>query len=590
MQRKKVPVRLFKTILLIILTTALAVVLEAVTLSSVEKLNNINDNFQKATINHKNYNKSVTFSQIIYDEKSVKELMALIITNESSTFKHIKHKAFIQDVYQLKAYRPIWFTHKGLQKEALYDLFNTIEGDDTLEEFGAIKKEYHSLKERIFKTKTRTLNHELMFDLELTSLYYSYLKHHLYGSINWSNFQRKLYSLRRRHIAANWVTNTPKYDIAEMLLKHRLSYIVSLTTPSSFNYNRLRDELSRLRAVQRRGGWKKIPNSSQLRYGKSGKVVKQLTLRLQSEGDYTCGHNSTKYSYDSCLKRAVKRFQKRHGLAQTGSINRATRKKLNLSVDWKINKILLNLDRIKRLPDQPEDRYIMVNIPEFRLFYRENGQNKLTMRVVVGDKTHHTPIFSNKISYIVLNPYWLIPNSIVKKEMIPKMLKNPNYLEQRGYEVRRNYNFKRPPIDTSKIDWARVLRTGQLKKYKFMQPPGQKNALGKIKFKFPNQFAVYIHDTPAKKYFKKSFRAFSHGCIRIAQPKALLATFAKYERSVNYNRAKRILQGKVKTQLNLSHHVPIHIVYLTARVKSDGLLHYLPDVYGYDAKQKRNID
>ena len=579
--------RLFKNILFIILTTALAVVLEAVTLSSTKELNEINNNFQEASANYKDYDDSVTFTQIIYDEKSVKALISKIISNEAQTFSHISNKEFIQDVYQRHAYRPIWFDYKGIRKEAIYDLFNNIQNDDTLENSGAIRKKYRKLKEDIAKTTTRTLDHELNLDLELTSLYYKFMRHHLYGDINWWSFQRKLSSLRKNHIAANWSPKTPKYDIADMLLRYKISYVVGITTPSSFNYKKLKKELSRLRRVQARGGWKKIPNSSQLRYGRSGKVVKQLAQRLQSEGDYLCSNITSKY--DNCIKKSVKRFQKRHGLAQSGTINNATRKKLNLSVNWKIKKILLNMDRIKRLPEQPEDRYVIVNIPEFRLFYRENNQQKLTMRVVVGDKKHHTPIFSNKISFIVLNPYWIIPDSIVKKEIIPKLIKNPNYLVEKGYEVRRSYSLKSPPIDSTKVDWEKVLRTNQTKKYKFVQPPGSKNALGKIKFKFPNQFAVYLHDTPAKKYFKKGFRAFSHGCIRIAQPRAFLATFAKHERGINYNRAKRILKGKEKTQYNLTQPVPVHIVYLTARVKRDGLLHYFPDVYGYDAKQTRSI-
>jgi murein L,D-transpeptidase YcbB/YkuD len=582
-------VHLLKSITLILLTTLLAVVLEAVTLSSVNELDNIHNNLTTQTENYQNYDKEVTLSEIIYDEESIKELMSLLITNEEKTFKQISHKKFIEDVYQRNTYRPIWFNVQGIKKEALYELFNTIREDRTLEENGPIKKEYRRLKTKITNTPTRILKEELLLDLELSSLYNSYLNHHLYGSINWRSFQGKLRSLRRRHIAANWVTNNPKYDIANILLTHRLSYIVDLTTPTSFHYKELYRELVRLRKAQAVGGWKKIPNSSQLRFGKSGKVVKQLTLRLQSEGDYTCQHKGKTYTYDNCLKKAVKHFQKRHEIAQTGTINKSTRRKLNLSVNWKIKKVLLNLDRIQRLPKQAETRYIMVNIPDFRLYYKENGKNALTMRVVVGDKKHHTPIFSNKISYIVLNPYWRIPDSIVQKEMIPKMLKNPDYLAQRGYEVRKSQNVRRPALDTSKIDWARVMRTGQTKKYKFMQPPGEKNALGKIKFKFPNRFAVYLHDTPAKKYFKKSFRAFSHGCIRISKPRALLATFAKFERSVNYARAKRILRGKTKTQLNLAHKVPVHIVYLTARIKSDGLLHYLPDVYGYDTKQTRSI-
>ncbi|CAA6820316.1 MAG: Unknown protein [uncultured Sulfurovum sp.] len=578
---------LIKTFLIVIFITALAVVVEAVTLSSVNKIEQINNTFQEQSRNYKNYEKDISLSQIIYDEKSTKGLMSLIISNEEQTFKTIRHKKFIQEVYQRKVYRPIWFNNKGLIKEALYDLFDHIENDNTLEDNGPLKKRYKKLKQKISQIQERTIDGELMLDLELTSLYRTYMGHHLYGSINWSTFQKKLKDIKRRGMAADWVINTPKYDIANMLLQHRTSYIVASTTPSSFNYIALSNELSRLRSVQKKGGWKKIPASSQLRYGKSGKQVKDLIERLKSEGDYTCQANSDKYG--PCLKKAVKQFQKRHGLSQSGTINKSTRKKLNLSVNWKIKKILLNLDRIKRLPDQAEDRYIMVNIPDFRLYYKENGNTELSMRVIVGDKKHHTPIFSNKVSFIVLNPYWLIPDSIVQKEMIPGILKNPDFLAQRGYEVRKNYALKRPPMDTSKIDWAKVLRTGQTKKYKFMQPPGPRNALGKIKFKFPNQFAVYLHDTPTKKLFNSYPRAFSHGCIRIAEPNALLATFAKHERSVNYSHSKQILKGKTKKQLNLATPVPVHIIYLTARVKSDGLVHYLPDVYAYDAKQSRSI-
>ncbi len=573
---------IIKNILIIIFITALAVMLEAVTLNSTDQLHTVYNAFQEESLNHRNYEQDITLSQIIYDEKSTKELMRLIISNETGTFKHLKHKKFIQNVYKRKIYRPIWFNYDGLKQEALSDFFDTIERDNTLENFGSIKTKYRTLKQQILNTQEQNIQKELRLDLELTSLYHSYMSHHLYGSIQWSNFRRKL-----KYIKANWVINNPKYDIADMLLSYKVSDIVARTTPSSFKYYQLNNHLSKLRKIQSQGGWKKIPASSQLRYGKSGKQVSRLIARLRSEGDYTCQANSS--TFGSCLKKAIKQFQKRHGLGRTGSINNVTRKRLNLSVNWKIKKILLNLDRIKRLPDQAEDRYIMVNIPDYRLYYKENGVNALTMPVIVGDKKHHTPIFSDQITFIVLNPYWFIPDSIVKKEIIPGLLKDPNYIVNRGYEVRKSYSLKRPPINTSNINWARVLSSGQTKKYKFMQPPGPRNALGKIKFKFPNRFAVYLHDTPNRKLFKKYPRAFSHGCIRIAQPKALLATFAKHERSVNYNRSKRVLRGKKKTQLNLASPVPVHITYLTARIKSDGLVHYLPDVYGYDAKQKRSI-
>jgi murein L,D-transpeptidase YcbB/YkuD len=580
-------VHLVKTLSFLLITIFLAVALEAMTLNSVEKISAVNSSFKELSANHRNYNKDVTLSEIIYSEKSTKGLMDLLINKEEKTFKTIAHKKFVKKVYKKNRYLPIWFTEKGIKDQKVKDLFTAIKSDITLSSKGNIVKKYKYLEKTITTLKTEDTNKQLELDIKLSDLYRSYLGYHIYGAIPWSNFQRKLRRLRRNKIAANWLTNDPKYDLAELMFTHSLPRIISASTPNSFHYKKLMHELKRLKKVQKQGGWRKTPASSQLRYGKSGKVVKNLINRLKSEGDYTCSGNDG--NFGPCLKKAIKRFQKRHGIGQTGTITKYTRSKLNISVNWKIEKILLNLDRIKRLPDQAEDRYIMVNIPDFRLYYKENGREKLSMRVVVGDKEHHTPVFSNKVSYIVLNPYWLIPDSIVKKEMIPNILKNPDYLAQRGYEVRRSYNLNRPTINTKSVNWARVLRNGQTKRYKFMQPPGPRNALGKIKFKFPNQFAVYLHDTPAKKYFKKARRAFSHGCIRISRPNALLATFAPHERSVNFNRAQRILRGKRKTQLNLSKRVPVHIVYLTAWIKNDGLLHYRSDVYNYDTKQRRTI-
>ncbi len=578
---------LVKVLSLLIIAIFLAVALEAMTVNSVEKVSAVNSSFKELSGNHKNYSKDVTLSEIIYTEKSTKGLMKLLVTNEEKTFKKIKHKKFIKKVYKKNRYAPIWFTYKGIKSKEVNDLFTAIKSDITLSSKGNIVKKYKLLKKTIANLKKDDEHKKLELDIKLSDLYRSYLGYHIYGAIPWGSFQRKLRYLRRNHIAANWVTYDPKYDIAELMFTHSLPEIISATTPNSFGYKKMMKELKRLKKVQKQGGWRKIHASSQLRYGKSGKAVRRLINRLKSEGDYTCRGNDGHFG--SCLKKAIKRFQKRHGIGQTGTITKYTLSKLNISVNWKIEKILLNLDRIKRLPDQPEDRYIMVNIPDFRLYYKENGREKLSMRVVVGDKKHHTPIFSNKISFIVLNPYWIIPDSIVQKEMIPKMLKNPDYLAQRGYEVHRSYNPNSAKINTKNINWARVLRNKQTKRYKFMQPPGAKNALGKIKFKFPNRFSVYLHDTPAKKYFKKARRAFSHGCIRISRPNALLATFAPHERSVNFNRTQRVLRGNKKRQINLSKHVPVHIVYLTAWIKNDGLLHYRPDVYNYDTKQRRII-
>ena len=582
--------QILKNTIFIVITILLLVTIEALTITSIKEFNTTNNSFQAVSSQHKSFRKNVSLAEISYSGQVKKGLMELIVDKEEKTFKHISNKKFIHKIYKTTLYTPIWFTSHGVKATAIADLFKTIESDPILSKNGNIYKRLKYLKSKFKENNNRPIDKELLIDIQLTSLAKSYLNFHIFGSIKWENFQHKLKKMRRKKLAADWVTITPQYDIQKLILTQPMSEIVKTTTPTSFGYATMIKELKRLKRVKRQGGWGKIPNSSQLKFGKSGNSVKKLIRRLSSSGDYTCAVNNSSNKFGPCLKKAIKRFQRRHGLYPSGKLNNYTRKKMNISVDWKIKKVLLNIDRIKRLPTQPaKSRHVIVNIPDFRLYYKEEGREKLSMRVIVGDEEHHTPIFSNKISFIVLNPYWIIPDSIVKNEMIPNIIKNPDYLKISGYEVRKTYNTRAKPINTSKINWARVLKRGQTKRYKFMQPPGKKNALGKIKFKFPNRFSVYLHDTPNKKLFKKGRRAFSHGCIRLSDPKALLSTFAPHERSVNYNRAKRVLRGKNKKQLNLANKVPVHIVYLTAWINSDGLLHYRNDIYNYDKKQIRSI-
>jgi len=576
-----------KNILFIITVIMLAVVIEAMTLNSAQEIKDLNRPFNNLKLS--NYESELSLSKALFAQDTKEGLAKLLIDDANETFKYISNRDFIQKIYSRVEYMPLWFNEDGLKKKLVDELFSIIENDPMLDRRGNIYKRLVYLKKRLKNSQKETnLEKMLKSDIMITSLYKSYLTFHIYGSIKWWSFQRYLKRLRERKISASWVTHNPKFNIADLILTHTPKEVVEITTPKTFGYPKMLKELKRLKEVKRKGGFTKVPNSSQLRYGKSGKAVAKLKKRLIESGDYSCSYNEGN-KFGGCLRRALKRFQRRHGLYPSGKMNRYTRDKLNISVNWKINKLLLNLDRIKRLPRKLESRYIMVNIPSFRLYYFKDFKEELSMRVIVGDKKHHTPIFSNRVSFIVLNPYWIIPDSIVKKEIIPKMLKNPNYLKEKGYEVRLSYNLNTPPIDTTKIDWAKVLKYNQTKKYKFVQPPGPKNALGKIKFKFPNQFSVYLHDTADKKLFKKVQRAFSHGCIRVSEPDKLLYTFTKYENGISYNRCQAILKSKNKVQINLTNTVPIHIVYLTAWVDSKGLLHYYNDIYHYDKHQKRAI-
>jgi len=292
--------------------------------------------------------------------------------------------------------------------------------------------------------------------------------------------------------------------------------------------------------------------------------------------------------FDTCLQNSVKEFQKRHGLYSDGIVGSGTRKALNISVEDKIKKVLLNLDRIKWLPREEKKRYIVVNIPEYMLHFIEDGKEKDTIKVIVGKRKHNTPIFRGDISYIVLNPYWKVPEGIVKKEIIPHMIRNPNYLRRNGLQIYRTWSENSMRIDPNGIFWEDYYYGGLKFPYRIMQPPGRKNALGKIKFKFPNRFNVYLHDTPSKGLFKRTKRAYSHGCIRVSKPIRLFEHIASINH-INIKKSKKILKGKRKVQLNIKTKIPVYIIYLTAGYNAkSGKPEFRDDIYGYDKMQLKS--
>jgi murein L,D-transpeptidase YcbB/YkuD len=182
-----------------------------------------------------------------------------------------------------------------------------------------------------------------------------------------------------------------------------------------------------------------------------------------------------------------------------------------------------------------------------------------------------------------------VPEGIVKREVVPHMLKNPNYITKQGLEAHRTWEENSSIMPLDSIIWSDYLQEDKKFPYRLMQPPGPRNALGKIKFKFPNRFSVYLHDTPTKKLFKRRHRAFSHGCIRLSQPRSLLEIISQTDENVNLIQSNQILMGKQKTQLNMANKIPIHIIYLTAGVDAKNNLIFRYDIYGYDKYQKRFI-
>ena len=257
---------------------------------------------------------------------------------------------------------------------------------------------------------------------------------------------------------------------------------------------------------------------------------------------------------------------------------------MNVPIEKRIQEIRLNLDRIKWLNERQEKRHIIINIPAFTLFFEENKALRQQMKVITGTRKNPTPIFSDTVELIVLNPHWNVPKSIIQNEMIPEIMKDSNAMKKQGIEIRAGWHKDAPLVSASSVDWTQY-RYSKTVPYRFAQVPGYKNALGKVKFLFPNEFSVYMHDTPTKHLFDKNVRAFSHGCIRLSKPRELLKTFSTFNENVDFEKSQKRLKGTKKAYLKLDSQVAVDVVYLTAYVDYDGVLQFRNDVYGYDSMQ-----
>ncbi|MDQ7084890.1 MAG: L,D-transpeptidase family protein [Sulfurovum sp.] len=357
--------------------------------------------------------------------------------------------------------------------------------------------------------------------------------------------------------------------------------------PKEYHYIELEASLYEYLQLQANGGWEEVPFIGKLLLNKKYTVVPALRDRLRISGDYLPCKSSENQTYDSCVNDAVIRFQKRHGLVAKGVVGKNTMKAMNIPLSERIAQIRLNLDRIKWLYERKSKRHIIINIPSFTLFFEEDKKLIQTMKVIIGKPKNPTPIFSNLVKTIVLNPHWNIPKSIIQKEMIPKLLRNKNAMKKEGIEIYTGWDKDAKKISGKSVDWSKY-RYSKHMPYRFAQVPGYRNALGKVKFLFPNQFAVYMHDTPNKRLFNRNVRALSHGCIRLHKPRDLLKTFSTFNDSVNYSKSQKILKGKKKAYLALKNKVPVDVVYLTAYVDSAGVLQFRNDIYGYDAMQLKS--
>lgn len=349
--------------------------------------------------------------------------------------------------------------------------------------------------------------------------------------------------------------------------------------PGNPVYRRLRRLLLDYRVLAQAGGWLSVAEGETLKPGMTDPRVSSVYRRLAATDDLTPSNEASDL-YDPALESAVRQFQRRHGLDADGAIGAKTVAALNVPVDVRIRQIILNMERFRWMPDDFGDDHVFVNMAGFELDYVVHGVTRLSMRVVVGRPYRETPIFSDAIRYLEFNPTWNVPARIAAQDLLPKIQKDPAYLTSGGYELYAGYQDGAPRVDPGTVNWA-ALPKGRFP-YRLRQAPGEKNALGQVKFMFPNKFDVYLHDTPARELFAKSVRNFSSGCIRLQKPITLAEAMLQAD-GQDPARVRAVLDSKKTTRVNLATPVPVHLTYLTAWIGEGGTVEFRDDIYGRDA-------
>ena len=314
--------------------------------------------------------------------------------------------------------------------------------------------------------------------------------------------------------------------------------------------------------------------------GERGPRVAALRARLIASGDLGPDEGGDPEIFDEAVDQGVRRFQTRHGLTADGAVGPATLAALNVPVEERVRQIELNMERWRWLPEDLGKKHILVNIAAFGLEVVEEGETVLAMRVVAGKKARDTPVFSGRMTYLVLNPHWHIPHTIAVRDMVPQAKKDPGYLDRQGIRVFRNWEDLAPEIRSETIDWAEI--TSRNFSFKLRQDPGPLNALGRVKFMFPNRFAVYLHDTPVRKLFERSRRDFSSGCIRVENPMDLAAYVLRGDPKWGREQLLSAIESETTRIVWLPEPIPVHLLYWTAWVDQDGKVQFRLDVYGRD--------
>ncbi|MFT5915083.1 MAG: murein L,D-transpeptidase YcbB/YkuD [Bacteroidia bacterium] len=481
--------------------------------------------------------------------------------------------------YERRNFEPAWIDKNGV-KTIADSLLIMLKEEQKL--YGSLGKTFENLlsENEKYVQKNGEYDEEVLGNLEVNfTRAFVYL----------ADMNLKGYVLPSELEKYEWYHPVREADLATVLefaiMKNDIREGLESVLPKRKDYWQLVGFLGKYEKIKENGGWKSLPESiTEIEIGAIDDVVLDLKKRLEITESYQMKNESL---YDDELVDVVSNYQRNNGLEIDGEVGSSTLKALNIPVEERISQLKINIERYKWLPEERGRRHIWVNIPEYMLRIYEDEKVVKEHIVVVGSKGHKTPLFSSRLTNLVINPYWNVPYSIARNEIIPKLQKGTSYLTKQRFDVIDTKKML-GVVDSAKgIDWT---NTNEVKKqFRFRQKPGPGNALGRIKFNLPNDWSIYLHDTPSKRYFSRAYRAVSHGCIRVHDPVGLAASVIRDDFSYNKKQIEDKIRSGQNQRFNIDEELPVHLIYMTAWVDESGTLQFRDDIYGKDVMHAKAI-
>lgn len=489
-------------------------------------------------------------------------------------YADIASKLWLPDLYERNEFRMLWQDQQNV--------------DDLLADVGNIEKEglnpedYHLSQLLVLKLRleeSESPDPELLadYDLLLTDSLVRLCYHLQFGKVDPESLD-PAWNMTRQVRGQN-----PVGAIEKRLRTASLARGLANIRPEIEYYQILKSALKKYREIQENGGWKRVPEGPTLKPGMTDSRVPPLRQRLAVTGEFG-GSVTDSTFFDEELKEAVKKFQNQHRLEVDGAVGKNTLAALNIPVKQKINQIRVNLERSRWIFHKLPANFIVVDIAGFETFHIKGLTEKWSSKVQVGKPFRKTPVFKSKIKYLVFNPTWTVPPTILQKDILPKVKKNPDYLRKMKISV---IDRKGKRVDSNSVNWSKYSKGVP---YTLRQEPGPHNALGRIKFIFPNKYFIYLHDTPSRSLFQRQDRAFSSGCIRVDKDIELAEILLNDSEKWNRASIQELIATNKTRRVNLPEPMPIMLLYVTIWFDDNNTLIFKKDVYDRDRQVLEGLD